>query len=501
MKKRYHAIVGLAAMLTVMLIPIIPLNAASDSSSKELTEITHVEMGGSYALALDKQGVVWAWGANFNGQLGDGTTGFKSAAVPVFSDVNKIQATSGYSLVLKKDGTVWFWGGNGNRVSGLDNFETKENVSISSPTKVSNLSNVIDIAAKEDHNLALKADGTVWSWGNSQFGQLGRMDINAYKPEEFRKRISEENIPKQVTGLKDIVSVHAGSFLSAAINTKGETWIWGHYNGWGDQSTDLMTPVKLEGILANKVTGNWKNTIVMDKEGTIWEVKKGLILKKLLTSGTDISCGNFACAALSSDGTVRGLIGGSEETLNPVPIAGISNVKQFAIQSLNQDQLIIVKADGTLWTKVPFGYLAGNESLVDYYNQMNVPYNEMGEKLRQVKKAITVQLDGKTISLTTNPYIYKGVTFVPLRSTFNELGAKVEYVQGKMTISNANHILKLTIRQNEASIDGRAVTLDFPPMIVDTMTMVPLRFVIEALDNKIDWDPDNRLISISSPNE
>jgi alpha-tubulin suppressor-like RCC1 family protein len=133
LKKRYHAIVGLAAMLTVMLIPTIPLNAASDSSSKELTEITHVEMGGSYALALDKQGVVWAWGANFNGQLGDGTTGFKSAAVPVFSDANKIQATSGYSLVLKKDGTIWFWGGNGNRVSGLDNFETKDNVLISSP--------------------------------------------------------------------------------------------------------------------------------------------------------------------------------------------------------------------------------------------------------------------------------------------------------------------------------------------------------------------------------
>lgn len=90
---------------------------------------------------------------------------------------------------------------------------------------------------------------------------------------------------------------------------------------------------------------------------------------------------------------------------------------------------------------------------------------------------------------------------MPLRSTFNELGAKVEYVQGKMTISNANHVLNLTVRQNKAFIDGRAVTFAYPPMIVNTMTMVPLRFVIEALDNKIEWDPNpgNLLISISSP--
>jgi len=500
LKNRIYIKVCLAVLLALSLMPISSLNAA-ESSSSGLTGITQVEMAGQVALALDNQGVVWAWGNNFYGQLGDGTIGFKSAAIPVFSDAAKVQVTGGYSLVLKKDGTLWFWGGTGDGISGLDTFDTNAKAIVTKPRMVSGLSNIIDIAAKEDHNLALKSDGTVWTWGSSGFGQLGRMDLNAYKPEDYRKRVSEQNIPKQVAGLKDIVSVHAGSFLSAAINAKGETWIWGHYYGWGSDSPDLMTPVKLPGILAKEVAATWERSILLDKNGTVWEIKKDIKLNKLLSSAADISCGTFSCAALNSDGTLWGLDNHSIDLAKPAPLAAISNVKQFAIQSLNQDQFIIVKSDGTLWSKVPFGYLTGSETVSDYYNQMNIPYTEMGSKLRQVMKAITVQLNGKTITLTSNPYIYKGVTFVPLRSTFNELGAKVEYVQGKMTISTANHTLKLMIRQKEASIDGKVLELDYPPMIIDTMTMVPLRFVIEGLDNQIEWDPDHRVISIQTPNE
>nr|WP_243864502.1 stalk domain-containing protein [Paenibacillus castaneae] len=497
-KKINNGAAGLAIFLAVILLLTAPANAASDSSSNELKDITQIELGNQHALALDKNGTVWAWGNNFNGELGDGTIGFKSAAVAVFRDAAKIQAGSGYSMALRKDGTVWYWGSNGNGISGNDTFNEKVDISIISPTQVNNLSNVIDIASNQGHHLALKSDGKVWTWGSSDFGELGRIDLNTYKPEDYRKRISEAYVPKEVPGLRNIVSVHAGSFLSAAINSQGETWIWGHYYGWGSDMPKLLAPVKLDGVLAKKVAGTWEKTVVLCKDGTVWEIKKDLKLTKRLNAVTDISCGTFACAALSSDGTVSGLVSYYGEYQDPAPLSGISNVKLLAVQSLNQDQFMFVKSDGTLWTKVPFGSIAGNESVVDYYNQMNVPSKEMESKLRQVKKAITVELNGKTISLTTNPYIYKGVTFVPLRSTFNELGAKVEYVQGEMTISNANHILNLTIRQNEAFIDGRAVTLAYPPMIVNTMTMVPLRFVIEALDNKIEWHPDNRLITISS---
>ncbi|MGO4344004.1 stalk domain-containing protein [Paenibacillus sp. MCAF9] len=496
MKKRIFTKVCLAVLLALSLTPLSSLKAA-ESSSNSLAGFTQVEMAGNVALALDNQGVVWAWGNNFAGQLGDGTIGFKSAAVPVFSDVTKVQVTGFYSLALKKDGTVWFWGGNGDGVSGFDTYGTNPQAIVTKPKMVNGLSDVIDIAAKEDHSLALKSDGTVWTWGNGGFGQLGRMDISAYKPEDYRKRVSEQNIPKQVAGLKDIVSVHAGSFLSAAINAKGETWIWGHYNGWGSDTPDLMSPFKLPGIYAKKVSATWEKSIILDTDGTVWEINKGLKLNKLLTSASDISCGTFSCAALHSDGTLWGLYNNSKDLVDPSPVANISNVKQFAIHSLNQDSFIILKVDGTLWSKVPFGYGTGSETIMDYYNQMNVPSSEMVSKLRQVKKAISVKLDGKTITLTSNPYIYKGVTFVPLRSTFNELGAKVEYAKGKMTISNANHTLNLTIREKEAFIDGKPLTLDYPPMIIDTMTMVPLRFVIEGLDRKIDWDPDNRVISIS----
>ncbi|WP_139992202.1 stalk domain-containing protein [Paenibacillus paridis] len=488
-------------IVAVLSLPVNSMQAAEGSpTNKFLTGITQVEMSGGNGVALDNQGTVWSWGANDYGELGDNTKGFKSAAVPVFSDAAKIQF-DGYTMVLKKDGTVWYWGGNGNGLNGLGTYNEKDDDLVIAPAQVHHLADIIDIASNEGHHLALKADGTVWTWGSTSFGESGRIDVNAYKPADYRELFSKAAVPKQVEGLKNIVSVHAGSFSSAAINNQGETWLWGHYYGWGDEIPFLMYPVKLEGIKGKKVDGTWEKTFVLEQDGTVWELQQGLKRKKLASSAIDIDCGNFACAALYADGTLSALYSPDTTRNYPFQIAGISDVKDFAVHSVSQDQLMIVKKDGTLWTKVPFGIAAGNESVMDYYNQMNIPYAEMDPKLRQVMKAINVQLNGKQLPLTANPYIYKGVTFVPLRSTFNELGAKVSYIQGKMTISTAGHTLNLTIREKEAFIDGRAVTLEYPPMIINTMTMVPLRFVIEALENKIEWDPDSRLIKISSPND
>ncbi len=73
-----------------------------------------------------------------------------------------------HSLALKSDGAVWAWGWNfsGQLGNGTD-------LDSSIPKKVSNLTDVIAIAAGGEHSLALKSDGTVWAWGDNTSGQLG----------------------------------------------------------------------------------------------------------------------------------------------------------------------------------------------------------------------------------------------------------------------------------------------------------------------------------------
>jgi alpha-tubulin suppressor-like RCC1 family protein len=83
------------------------------------------------------------------------------------SGVSMIRAGKGFTVALKHDGTVWSWGVN---VRGHLGDGTKNNSYI--PRQVG-ISNVVSIAVNVAHTLTLKDDGTVWSWGTNDYGQLG----------------------------------------------------------------------------------------------------------------------------------------------------------------------------------------------------------------------------------------------------------------------------------------------------------------------------------------
>jgi alpha-tubulin suppressor-like RCC1 family protein len=71
-----------------------------------------IAAGGSYSLALESDGTLWAWRNNFHGQLGDGTATGRNSPVQIGSD-NKwvsIATERSHSLALKSDGTLWAWG-------------------------------------------------------------------------------------------------------------------------------------------------------------------------------------------------------------------------------------------------------------------------------------------------------------------------------------------------------------------------------------------------------
>ena len=106
---------------------------------------------------------MWAWGANFFGKLGDGTTTDRNLPVQVtgLSNVIAIAAGDAQNLALKSDGTVWTWGGNDKGQLG-DGTTTERHA-----VAASGLAGVIAVAAGYRHSLALKSDGTIWDGGTT----------------------------------------------------------------------------------------------------------------------------------------------------------------------------------------------------------------------------------------------------------------------------------------------------------------------------------------------
>jgi alpha-tubulin suppressor-like RCC1 family protein len=194
--------------------------------------------GDLHSLAVSADGTVQAWGANWAGQLGDGTLSSQPSPVPVWQLAGVVAVAAGetHSLALAKDGFVWAWGGNDAGQLG-DDTVTNRNV----PDVVAGLSGITAIACGSSHSLALSSDGTVWTWGANDAGQLG--DGTTFGRAK----------PGQVAGLDHVVAVACGHSHSLALKQDGTVWAWGRNQEGqiGDGSPfEAAQPVLVENLPA-----------------------------------------------------------------------------------------------------------------------------------------------------------------------------------------------------------------------------------------------------------
>ncbi|MBM4055222.1 MAG: RCC1 repeat- and reductase domain-containing protein [Planctomycetes bacterium] len=138
-------------------------------SIEELEEIQSIAAGGTFNLALDNDGNVWAWGNNELGQAGNSSGGIlnEPAQIVNLSTIDKIAAGESHSLAIKSE-TIYAWG---NGKDGQLGIGLKLTTSI--PQKLSKPREAMGIAGGKLHSLALDANGEVWAWGNNSYGQLG----------------------------------------------------------------------------------------------------------------------------------------------------------------------------------------------------------------------------------------------------------------------------------------------------------------------------------------
>jgi hypothetical protein len=110
---------------------------------------------------------------------------------------------------------------------------------------------------------------------------------------------------------------------------------------------------------------------------------------------------------------------------------------------------------------------------------------------------VTVVVDGSPIQFTQPPVEQAGRVFVPLRGVFERLGASVVYQAGLINATGGGHDISLHIGSTEATVDGRSLTVDSAPFVTGATTLVPLRFVSQALGASVRYDDASNTVFIT----
>ncbi|KAF9215024.1 hypothetical protein CPC16_001484 [Podila verticillata] len=232
-------------------------------------EIVDIAAGGMHNMALTKDGKLYSWGVNDQKTLGRSGDEYEPLPVEGLDDVKvvKVACSDSLTVALTSEGHVYTWG----------TFRSAEGILGHSkgteiqdkPTKVHELSNIVDIATGTDHVLALNTAGHVYSWGNGQQMQLGRRIVS--------RRMLNGLTPESV-GVKSMVRVGAGSYHSFAIDKHGKAFAWGlnTYGQCGNENPKTenipsATPIEvLEEEVFIDLQGGEHHTIGLTKGGKLF---------------------------------------------------------------------------------------------------------------------------------------------------------------------------------------------------------------------------------------
>lgn len=113
---------------------------------------------------------------------------------------------------------------------------------------------------------------------------------------------------------------------------------------------------------------------------------------------------------------------------------------------------------------------------------------------------IIAKLDGRALQFDQPPIMMGGRVMVPLRGIFESLGASVRFEAASQRIlaSRGSQTVELTLGSNQAMVNGQSVTLDSPASSIGGRTMVPLRFVSEALGTEVRWQESTQTVFLTT---
>jgi len=285
--------------------------------------------------------------------VGPGDPGGITQPPALLNVAPQIAAGYDFSLALKDDGTVWSWGSNEYGQLGIGKPNPPHGY-VTMPVQVKGVPMMKAIAAGGGHSVALGADGTVWTWGANKYGQLG-------------PQTSTVGTPSQVPGLDRVVAVAAGDQHTMVLKDDGSVWTWGRDPLYNEIRP---IPVQVPGISgATGVAAGLASRAVAMGDGSAWlwgEIPAGNgtsatpwtpahLIYPVGVSGGALG-GGHAIVFRNVDGHVWTWgqnnagqlgIGSYSNTILPQLVSGLIDVKAVSAGHLHS---VAVKTDGTVWS-------------------------------------------------------------------------------------------------------------------------------------------------------
>ncbi|HIV67398.1 MAG TPA: hypothetical protein IAA32_00855 [Candidatus Butyricicoccus stercorigallinarum] len=227
--------------------------ACQSTAVKLMDDVVDISAGLDYSMAITSDGTLYAWGHNVEGQLGlaetdsvnDNDQPYQSVPAKVMDGVTDVACGARYqALALTEAGDLYCWGKAIVGSVSTREVDDTENMIQTRPLKI--MEDVKEIAAGSAHSLALKTDGTLYTWGVNNYGQMGT------KRGEFQYAIGEELIYCQETPrelAKNVEAIAAGGFMSMYRSADGVLRsvgcnVYGQL-GIGSEKSSVTTPTAI----------------------------------------------------------------------------------------------------------------------------------------------------------------------------------------------------------------------------------------------------------------
>jgi regulator of chromosome condensation len=237
-----------------------------------LSNITSLSVGADFALALDKDGTVYAWGNGAQNELGHRVFERHATAslLPSLAGLPRkkfrsIHAGSNHAFAVDKAGDTWAWGNNNYGQTGIKDGAGEANMGVCPPRKVPSLlgRDVTAIATGLHHSLALTRAGDVLAWGRLDGAQIG-LPLAALPLDDPHAVIREDGRAKAlmepaVVPVGPCLSIATGSDHNLAVSTDGHAFSWGfnvsYQCGQGPDTDDVAqaTRVRAKDLEGRKV--------------------------------------------------------------------------------------------------------------------------------------------------------------------------------------------------------------------------------------------------------
>ncbi|MBI5207493.1 MAG: Ig-like domain-containing protein [Candidatus Firestonebacteria bacterium] len=263
-----------------------------------------------------------------------------------------ISAGKYHNAAIKSNGTLWTWGYN--EYGQIGNGKT-ENKNI--PVKIGTEKNWMLVACGGFHTAAIKTDGTLWLWGNNKYGQIGN------------GKTENINAPVQIGTEKNWIQVACGEYHTAALKSDGTLWAWGYnkYGQIGDRTNENRLIPYLIGKDKDwiKVTCGAYHVVALKSNGTLWawgnylnDQSEGHNDPVKISSDNDwedISAGGYHTLAIKKDNTlwawgnnIYGQLGDGTFT-NKTTLTKVGNDNDWIFIFTGGYHTIAIKKDSTLW--------------------------------------------------------------------------------------------------------------------------------------------------------